>query len=62
MVNKRYAVTITGTEGAPLGFSNVWIDAPCEGVAKSIMLDTVSNDLCCPRETLMASARLVKKL
>ena len=59
---KRFSVTVLGKENlmAPLGYSNIWIDALNEGLAKSIMLDQVANDLCRPRDSLMAEAVLIK--
>lgn len=60
---KRFSVTVLGKENpmAPLGYSEVWIDALNEGLAKSIMLDQVANDLCRPRDSLMAEATLIKE-
>ena len=60
---KRYAVTVLGKENldAPLGFDGIWIDTWNEGLAKRIMLEQVSNDLCRPIDTLVASAVLVSR-
>ena len=60
---KRFSVTVLGKENlmVPLDYSGVWIDALNEGLAKSIMLDQVANDLCRPRDSLMAEATLIKE-
>lgn len=54
---KRFFVTVTGKDGAPMGFDNMMMDCKTVDEAKRVAVETVSEQMEVPVEAFMVFAR-----
>lgn len=54
---KRFFVTVTGKDGAPIGFSDMMMDCETIEEAKRVAAETVSEQMGFPVESFTVSAK-----
>lgn len=54
---KRFFVTVTGKDGAPMGFDNMMMDCDSMDEAKRVAVETIAEQMGFPVEAFMVSAR-----